>query len=140
MLFTGYPGEQRLSTADISRMTSIWRDAVSSYLEKAKLIPDEWHLFRQRELTFDDLFPRARMDWDFSAQDSKVRKQGLRRLLEVVFADNILMEKLTDWGKNMVSIPPNIKNCALKIPYAVFPPGSNCMGISIAASKGLSST
>jgi hypothetical protein len=92
-----------LSTDDRRRLGSIWRDAVIEYMGIAKLSAEELFLIHQ-PFNVEAIFPQAKHDWECPSQTSR-RKERLRVILMAIFAQNTLIDKLTDWAKNVVQPP-----------------------------------
>lgn len=89
-----------LSADDCRRLGSVWRDAVIEYMDIAKLSAEELFLLHQ-PWNVEAIFPQAKHDWEFSSQTSR-RKERLRAVLTAILAQNALIDKLTDWAKNVV--------------------------------------
>jgi hypothetical protein len=76
---------------------------VIRYIEVAKLNPEEHFLLRQKLLNVDEIFPTAKHDWEFASRAStQTKKEKLRGILLEVLAQNSLIDRLTDWAKNVV--------------------------------------
>jgi len=95
-----------ISAADRRRYEMIWRNAVVSYIEVAKPTPQEYFLLTQKEFTVSDFFPYVKTEWETATSHmTKSRSEKLCSILQDLLAKNCIIERLTDWAKNVVWSP-----------------------------------
>ena len=68
-------------------------------MEVAKLNPEEHFILRQKQLSVEDIFSVAKQDWESASRTSFTK---LRAILMQLLAQNNIIDKLTDWAKNVV--------------------------------------